>query len=343
MRCILRPETNPYFNLSAEEYIFNTCTEDTFMLWRNEPAVIIGKHQNAFAEINSPYIKEKQIKVVRRISGGGAVYHDLGNLNFTFISNAEPEHLVDFNRFTTPITNALRKLELDVTTGMRNSLYLNGSKISGNAEHVYKNRVIHHGTLLFNSDLEALEESIKPPLILYNDKAVKSVRSRVTNISEHLKNELSFNEFAYFIHEQILRTFNGAYNYSFTEHDTSAIYQLMESKYNKWEWNYGYSPAFNFDIKFNPTGQSFNESGNPSELVDATLFIKNGFIEDFRINNGPVSIETEQTLRLLLNLPLNEEQIFNYLQQKLTPNMMQHLVISIFNGFPAEQLNNAGV
>ena len=136
MICIQDTQTDPYFNLAAEEYVLKNFSDDVFMLWRNDNAIIVGKHQNTLSEINLDYVKEKGIKVVRRISGGGAVFHDLGNLNFTFIRTGEEGNLVDFKRFTLPIIEVLQKMGVDAKFEGRNDLTIEGKKFSGNAEHV---------------------------------------------------------------------------------------------------------------------------------------------------------------------------------------------------------------
>ncbi|HRC66441.1 MAG TPA: lipoate--protein ligase family protein, partial [Bacteroidales bacterium] len=148
MFCINNQNTNPYFNLASEEYLLKNYEEDVFMLWRNEPSIIIGKHQNALAEINIEYVKENHIKVVRRITGGGAVFHDLGNLNFTFISNSpNSKPVMNFKKYTQPIVDVLVNLGVDARFEGRNDIVIDGKKISGNAECVYKNRFLHHGTI----------------------------------------------------------------------------------------------------------------------------------------------------------------------------------------------------
>ncbi|PKP15313.1 MAG: lipoate--protein ligase, partial [Bacteroidetes bacterium HGW-Bacteroidetes-22] len=195
MLCIKDSNTDPYFNLAADEYVMKNFKEDCFMLWRNEPSIIVGKHQNTLAEINVDYVKENSIKVVRRITGGGAVFHDLGNLNFTFIRNSEEGAQVDFRKFTQPIIDVLQKIGINAVFEGRNDLTIDGKKFSGNAEHVWKKRTLHHGTLLFSAVITDLSAALKVNPLKFNDKAVKSVRSRVTNISEHLKEKMDVLEF----------------------------------------------------------------------------------------------------------------------------------------------------
>src|SRR5690554_4159748 len=182
MRCIRLSSRDPYFCLAAEEYLMKKFTDDIFMLWQSDDTVVIGKHQNAMGEINYRYVHEQNITVARRISGGGTVFHDSGNLNFAYIKNVSSTSEISFTRFIQPITEALGSLGITATTSGRNDLLVDGKKVSGNAQHIFKNRVLHHGTLLFNSNLQTLGSSIKVIPGLYRDKAVQSNRSIVTNI-----------------------------------------------------------------------------------------------------------------------------------------------------------------
>ena len=187
MLIINRPQTDPYFNIAAEEYLLKQMDEDCFMVWQNEPSIIVGKHQNTLAEINYSFAKENNIPVVRRITGGGTVFHDLGNLNFTFISSGEKGKLVNFKKFTQPIIEVLNQMGIPARFEGKNDLRVNGLKISGNAEHVYKNKVLHHGTLLFSTDLNFLKKAIKSVPERFQDKAVQSVRSKVANITDFIE------------------------------------------------------------------------------------------------------------------------------------------------------------
>ena len=195
MLCIKSTTQNPAFNLATEEYLLRNKDEECFYLYINGPSIIVGKHQNTLAEINIDYVKAQNIDVIRRLSGGGAVFHDPGNLNFTFIKKGEKDQLVDFRKYTKPILDVLQSLGVKARFEGRNDLTIEGKKFSGNAEHVYKNKILHHGTLLFSSKLPDLSQALKVNPLKYKDKAVKSVRSRVTNISEHLKESITLEEF----------------------------------------------------------------------------------------------------------------------------------------------------
>ncbi|MDP2424542.1 MAG: lipoate--protein ligase family protein, partial [Bacteroidales bacterium] len=232
MLCINRNETDPWFNLAAEEYVLRSFTDDCFMLWRNEPSIIVGKHQNTLAEINHNFVREHGIRVVRRISGGGAVYHDQGNINFSFVANGEKDKLVDFRRFTKPILEVLVNLGVDARFEGHNDLKINGMKFSGNAEHVYKNRVLHHGTLLFDSDLEMINQALTIDSEKFSDKAVKSIRSKVKNISYHLPGQMEITDFMDIVLNHVLKSHPDATLYSFDELDYERIEELVRTKYS---------------------------------------------------------------------------------------------------------------
>jgi lipoate---protein ligase len=246
MLCIDHHSTDPYFNLAVEEFLLHNFTDDIFMLYRNDPSVIVGKHQNAFAEVNYWFVKEKNIKVVRRLSGGGTVFHDAGNLNFSFIRNGQEGNLIDFRRFTQPIVDVLNNLGVPAEHSGRNDLLIDGLKFSGNAEHVYKTRILHHGTLLYSSRLDDLREALKVKPGQYQDKAVKSVRSMVTNISEHLQPAMSMDDFQNTVIQYIVSNTPGAVRYTLSPTDIANIEKKVVDKYATWEWNFGYSPRFTF-------------------------------------------------------------------------------------------------
>ena len=246
MLCIISPYTNPYFNLAAEEYLLKSFQEDLFLLYRNRPSIVVGKHQNTLAEINLPFVQENEILVARRISGGGTVFHDLGNLNFAFFTSGKEGELVDYKRATAPIVEALKKMGLEVRLGKRNELLLKGLKISGTASHVFKQRVLHHGTLLFSSEMGKMSAALKSDKERFTDRAVKSVRSRVTNISDHLKESMDVEMFQERILAHMLQNFKDARPYQLGRTDIVEIKALRDSKYSTWEWNFGYSPKYQF-------------------------------------------------------------------------------------------------
>ncbi len=300
MLCIHNKSTNPYFNLATEEYLFKNKSEDIFMLWRNEPSIIVGKHQNTLSEINYEFVRENNIKVVRRLTGGGAVFHDLGNVNFTFIQTGEDEKLVDFRKYTAPIIDVLKKIGIEAKFEGRNDLTIDGKKFSGNAEHIFKNRILHHGTLLFSATMNNLTQALKVDESKFNDKAVKSVRSRVTNISEHLPNPLSVEEFIDLIYSEIKQMYNDAIDYELTPGDIAQIEKLVAEKYSTWEWNYGYVSNYNFS----------NKVRTNAGTIEINMEINNGIIEKIKFYGDYFSVfDTEDLEAKLINVHHREDEI----------------------------------
>lgn len=270
MFCILHQSTDPYFNIATDEFIFKNLKEDCFMLWRNDNAIIVGKHQNTMAEINVDYVKERGIKVVRRLSGGGAVYHDLGNLNFTFTRTGENTEVVDFERYTKPIIEVLNNLGVAAKFEGRNDLTIDGKKFSGNAEHVFKNKVLHHGTILYSSEMKDVSGALKINPLKYKDRAVKSIPKRVTNVTEHLKAPMSLDDFSKEIMEHVLKTFDDAKLYEFTDEDIAKIQKIRDEKYATWEWNFGHSPKYNF----------MQGARTPGGTLEVNLQVEKGYIKE---------------------------------------------------------------
>lgn len=246
MLLIVSDNTDIYFSLAAEDYLLHHFSEDIFMIWRSSGAVVCGKHQNICGEINYGYCRSMGISPARRLTGGGTVFHDLGNVNFTFIRNIPEgiEYAVDYRRFLEPLREALKDLGVHTEYSSRNDLLIQGKKISGNAEHVLHKtkRVLHHGTLLFSSDLQTLGKTLRPDGI-FMDKAVKSVRSEVTNIQEYMDPKISVQDFIYGIvnHFDQQKHTN---QYVFSGEDLLKIQILQAGKYQNPDWIVGYSPPY---------------------------------------------------------------------------------------------------
>ncbi|MDD4388883.1 MAG: lipoate--protein ligase [Bacilli bacterium] len=247
MYTIINNSNNPYYNLALEEYLLKseTVPQELVWLWQNRPAVIVGRNQNTIEEINHTMIKEKGIDVVRRISGGGAVYHDLGNINFTFITSARDGSADLFRQFTAPVIAALRTVGVPAEFSGRNDIIVNNKKISGNAQAYYRDRMVHHGTILFDADLETVGAVLNVSMDKISSKGVKSVRSRVDNIKPYLKAAITIEDFKKILLQYLIQNQDiTARTYRLGAADKAAIRGLVNTKYRTREWNYGQSPAF---------------------------------------------------------------------------------------------------
>jgi len=322
MLIILRHSTDPYFNLATEEYVLKNFEEDSFMLWRNAPSIIVGKHQNTLAEINVEYVKQHNIPVVRRLSGGGAVFHDLGNLNFTFIQKGKEETLIDFRKYTLPILEVLQKLDIEAKFEGRNDLTIDGRKFSGNAEHVWRNKVLHHGTLLFSAHMPNLTQALNADPLKFQGKAVQSVRSRVTNISEHLKSPMDVNQFATLVREHVVEKYPDANLIELSAEDHENIHNLVREKYGSWEWNFGYSPNYNFKklIRTAKTG-----------TIEFDLDVQNGIIQHVKIFGDYFNrLETEDIEMALTGIPHQETAIQTALKPYKIEDYFANLTLEEF-------------
>ena len=250
--------TSPYFNIASEEYLLKHTDGFFVYLWRNAPAVIVGVNQNAFNEVNLSYTQNNDIKVVRRITGGGTVYHDLNNICYTVIAPYDSSK-ENYKEFTKPVIDYLITLGVKAEFSGRNDITVDGKKISGNAQTVYGNRIMHHGTILFKTDMNALENAIKPSKLKLESKAVKSVRARVTNVSEHLKAKMTADEFYLGLCDYFKKSLK---EYEFSADDIKGIDKLIKEKYSTNEWNMGYSPKgktiFNKRFSFGEINLSFD-------------------------------------------------------------------------------------
>lgn len=276
MKYIENLSNNPWYNLAFEEYCFKNLPqdEDYVILWINGPSIIIGKNQNTMEEINQEYVREHGIKIARRITGGGAVYHDLGNLNFSLITTVSGEVRIDFRQINIPMLNSLEKLGINAEFSGRNDLTLKGKKFSGIAQSVWKNRVLNHGTILFDTDLTVLSSALKVRKDKIESKGVKSVKSRVTNIRPHLSEDVDILTFKDLLLKNIFALEDmEPTEYILSKEQKQEIDKLYEEKNSSWDWNYGESPDFNYN----------NYKRFPFGSIDLRLEIKNGLIKDAKI------------------------------------------------------------
>ncbi|MFF2446247.1 lipoate--protein ligase [Neobacillus sp. NPDC058068] len=267
--------TDPRINLAIEEYALkNLDINETYLLFYiNEPSIIIGKNQNTIEEINTEYVESNGIHVVRRLSGGGAVYHDLGNLNFSFITKDDGESFHNFRKFTEPVIAALNKLGVNAELSGRNDIEVEGRKISGNAQFSTKGRMFSHGTLMLNSEIENVVSALRVKKDKIESKGIKSVRSRVANISEFITEKIEMDEFRSLLLKYIFDGQEEIPEYVLTEEDWEQIHQLSKERYRNWEWNYGKSPNFNLQ----------HSHRFPVGSIDVRLEVNKGILENCKI------------------------------------------------------------
>ena len=246
MKYIVNKSHNPFYNIALEAYAFRELRDEDelFILWINEPTIVIGKHQNAIEEINKAYTDEHGIHVVRRLSGGGAVYHDLNNLNYTIISNKTQEGAFDFKTFSQPVIETLADLGVTATFTGRNDLEIDGKKFCGNAQAYYKGRMMHHGCLLFDVDMTVLGNALQVSKDKIESKGVKSVRARVTNILDELPEKMTVEAFSEQLLNKIKEQYPDMTEYVLSEADLENIQNLADNQFATWDWTYGKAPDY---------------------------------------------------------------------------------------------------
>ncbi|WAA11162.1 lipoate--protein ligase [Fervidibacillus albus] len=262
-------------NLAIEEYVLTELDiNETYLLFYSmTPTVIVGKNQNTVEEINMDFVREQHVTVTRRLSGGGAVYNDEGDLSFSFITKDDGNSFHNYRKFTNPVVNALREMGVYAELQGRNDLVVGGKKISGNAQFSTRGRMFSHGTLLFDVNLENVALALNPDAEKYLSKGIKSVRSRVTNIREHLKEDMDIKTFKRKLLEHIFEGEKNISEYNLTEKDWKRIREIADKRYRNWDWVYGRSPKFNVHHK-----RRF-----PAGTVDIRLEVKKGMIEEATI------------------------------------------------------------
>lgn len=291
MKYIETGSNSPAVNLSYEEYFLKgkDLEEDVLMLWQNEPTIVVGRFQNTLEEINSTFVEAHHIQVIRRISGGGAVYHDLGNLCFSFILHDVQPEVIDKSKYLQPLVSALNKLRIQAEVTKRNDLTIAGRKFSGNAMAFSRNRLLFHGTLLFDTDLETLEAVLKSSVVVNESKGVKSVRSSVINLRECFPIDMDILEFKQGL-KQLLCADTATETFIPSQEDLDAIQELVKTKYETWEWNFGRNPNSKIEISCQV----------PDGIVQIHIELEKGYIKNCRIKsdfkNGINSAEIEERL-----------------------------------------------
>ena len=279
-------------NLALEEYVLTELdiNETYLVFYSMTPTVIVGKNQNTVEEINMDYIEKNNVTVTRRLSGGGAVYNDEGDLSFSFITKDDGDSFHNYRKFTEPVVRALHQMGVNAELQGRNDLVVDGKKISGNAQFSTRGRMFSHGTLLFDVNLENVAQALNPDAEKYLSKGIKSVRSRVTNIREHLKEDMNIKEFKQTLLRYIFEGEKEIPEYKLTDKDWQGVKEIAEKRYRDWEWVYGKSPKFNVKHKHR----------FPSGTVDLRLEVVKGAIEGIAVYGDFFGVGDIQDVEQLL-------------------------------------------
>jgi lipoate-protein ligase A len=326
MNGLLSVTNEPAFNLATEEYLLRHSNKDVFFLYTNSPSIIVGKHQNTLSEINYSYVNDNNIPVYRRLSGGGTVYHDYYNLNFCFIQSGKKGELVNFAKYSEPVLLALKSLGINATFGKRHDIQIEGKKVSGNASHVYKSRVMHHGTLLFSSDLSILNKSLKNNPLIIKDKAVKSVRSEVTNISNYLDASFTYENFVQYIFKELLSYYKNASTLSLTPDETDKIKAISEEKYKTWEWNYGYSPNFELNKRYKLKNGT---------RVNSRIKVEKGLITECHLKSSDQNLENllNKVSKSIKQVQHDKNTLKDILLSTISKNQSTEVISELIDGF----------
>ncbi|WP_179376983.1 lipoate--protein ligase [Winogradskyella wichelsiae] len=316
-------QTDPKLNLALEEYILRhfDASTDYLLFYINAPSIIIGRNQNTLEEINQEYIDTNDIHVVRRVSGGGAVYHDLGNLNFSFITNHDGKSISNFKKFTAPVIKVLNDMGVTAELKGRNDILVGEKKISGTAQFSTGKRMISHGTLLFDTDMTEVTKALQVKMSKIQSKGHKSVRSRVANISEFLKDPISMEAFKNQLLVGLYEASEPFESYQLTEAEWKAVHKLKAEKYDQWDWNYGRSPKFNIQrTKRFPIGE-----------IDLRIFVEKGLISEFKIFGDFFGRQPITDLEdLLIGVPYDKVEIAKILKNLSIENYFGKLETSDF-------------
>ena len=276
---------DPAYNLAFEEYVLQHYRKGNILiLWQNDNSVIVGRNQNAAEEINQAFTQAHNIKVVRRNTGGGTVYHDLGNLNYSFITDAEDVDKETIRLFLDPVVEALQSLGLEAQASGRNDILVSGRKVSGTAQQLSKGRLLHHGTLLFNADPSMIQGALNPDPTKFQSKSVKSVRSRVGNIKDFLKEDMDIQAFWDYLKERL--TAGDMQEHTLSESELQQIRELKVQKYDTWDWNFGRSPKYDLANRIRWDGG----------LVDVRLSVSAGSITDLHIYGDFLALQPLEEL-----------------------------------------------
>ncbi|WP_317855885.1 lipoate--protein ligase [Chakrabartyella piscis] len=313
--------TDPTYNLALEQFVFDELDQeqDYFMLWQNDNAIIVGKNQNAFAEINHTKVEAAGTKVVRRLSGGGAVYHDMGNINFTFIVDAKGQSELDMKLFCKPVVDLIQSLGAPAEVSGRNDILIDGKKISGNAQYINKGRVMHHGTIMFDSNLDLVAAILNVQGDKYISKATKSVRSRVTNVKDYIQTPISVEEFKTKLAKYIV---GDTQPLELTEAQEKRLREIQKERYSQWDWNYGKQSTYELvkERRFEGCGR-----------IEAHMNTQDGVIEKLKFYGDFFGMDDVEGLcERLVGVELKRECLQKALDEKILTRYFHGITLDEF-------------
>ncbi|MEQ8325395.1 MAG: lipoate--protein ligase [Vicingaceae bacterium] len=317
MQLLISAENNPAFNLALEEFLFENEKEDYLLIYVNDDAVICGKHQNAVAESNSEFLTTQKIPLLRRFSGGGTVYHDRGNINFSFITSGENSRVIDFKRYANPVVTFLQSKGIDARLSSRNDIMLGEKKISGHAAHSKGKRALHHGTLLYSADLTRLRFALKSEHEKFKSRAVKSVRSSVTNICDEYHGLPSMEKFTKEMANELCAEFDISDERRLSAAEIVSIRTMASSKYASSNWNYGYGPDYSVEIRKNVNGKNL--------FVD--IAVSNGLIQSIDFIEKSTF---ESAFSGMLGTWFGWDEIYQLLQKEMSKELALELTRALF-------------
>ena len=319
--------TDPAYNLAFEEYVLTHRRDGAYLLlWQNDNTIVVGRNQNTAQEIDRAFVEQHHIRVVRRGTGGGAVYHDLGNLNYSFITDAGDAERMAMERFTRPIVAALQGLGLQAEASGRNDILVEGRKVSGTAQRLTDGRILHHGTLLFDSRPEMVAGALRADPAKFRSKGAKSVRSRIGNIRDFLPEDMTLPAFWDYLKRQLAG--DGLVQDALTAEELAAVRQLKAEKYDTWEWTYGRSPSFDM----------VNRDYFPGGRLEIGLSVSGGRLTAVQFYGDFLSItDTTPLAQALVGTDYREDAVAAVLAQYPLAAMFggitgEELLRTIFNG-----------
>ena len=314
MRYLNNPSTDPHFNMAFDEFCLERlqAEEPVFYLWQNRPAVIIGLNQSAYAEVNLRFLEERGIVLARRVTGGGAVYHDLQNLNYTITGRIRDLER-DCPAYVETMARALRELGVPAELSGRNDILVDGRKCSGYAKRMSGNRLMIHGTLMYDVDLDTLTEALSVPGSKLSTAGIASVRSRVANLKDYLPGFPDIQAFRSALQDKLAGTDS---EIILTQEQLDAIQAEAQTKFGTWEWNYGHSPSADFLSK-----RKF-----PCGTIEAGFLVRKGRISGLRFTGDFLgNLTPERIEKALEGCRFTREDLLEALRKEPVENCFDRL------------------